>query len=211
MKKKLWISSMLLALITSAAIFFVMLQIEISALRNYEKETIYVACKEIPKGVVLQKDNQEEYLQAIEMDKSIVPAKALRNWEQVDGLTVKTDIDAGAVLTQGMFLKMQTILKEIPSPVIAGCKADDLYQVVGGVLRGGDYINIYTVSETGNADKVWEAVYVQQVFDGNGNLIAENDKTSPAKRMNVYLDEGDVERFYTELARGTLRVVKVCE
>ena len=50
-----------------------------------------------------------------------------------------------------------------------------------------------------------------QVFDSSGNLIMAGNTTSAAQRINVYFDAKDVERFYTELARGTLRVVKACE
>ena len=43
-----------------------------------------------------------------------------------------------------------TSQKDMTQPVVAGFKADDLYQVVGGVLRSGDRINIYQVNENAN-------------------------------------------------------------
>jgi hypothetical protein len=55
----------------------------------------------------------------------------------------------------------------------------------------------------------WEEVYVQQVFDSAGKSIPNGDKTSIAQRINVYLDKADVETFYSGLAMGNLRVVKV--
>lgn len=49
-----------------------------------------------------------------------------------------------------MFTAVNDITKDMTQPVVAGFKADDLYQVVGGVLRSGDRINIYQVNENAN-------------------------------------------------------------
>lgn len=57
-------------------------------------------------------------------------------------------------------------------PVIAGCKADDLYQIVGGVLRAGDRINIYQVDE--QAAKA-EGGHEQSFYSSN-DATSENQK-----------------------------------
>lgn len=54
-------------------------------------------------------------------------------------------------------------------------------------------------------------MFVQQVFDQNGNAIDSGDTTTPAQRINVYMDNGKVDDFYRNLAKGSLRVVKVCD
>ena len=94
--------------------------------------------------------------------------------------------------------------------MIAGFKADDICQVAGGVLRAGDRVNIYSVREEGTV-LVWADVYVQQVFDAAGAMIGNEDGVSSAQRINVYLDETEVETFYSELARGSLQVVKLVD
>ena len=96
--------------------------------------------------------------------------------------------------------------------MIAGFKAEDLYQVAGGVLRSGDRIHIYSVKEEGKeASSVWKNVFVQQVFDTSGNRISNEDSDTAAQRINIYLAEEDVERFYEQLSAGSLRAVKVCD
>lgn len=92
---------------------------------------------------------------------------------------------------------------------MAGFKAEDLYQVVGGVLRAGDRIHIYSMSEEGEALPAWSNVYVREVFDQAGNRIVSGDTAAAAQRVNIYLDKKDVEAFYSRLASGTLRVVRV--
>lgn len=208
---KVWTGSILAALIAAVTIFMVLLQMEKKVLSEYEKGMVYVAATEIPKGVFITENNQKDYLMAVELDVKLIPKTALQNSQQLVGLVSATVIEEGVFLTEGMFEQENQITKEMEEPVIAGFKAEDLYQVAGGVLRAGDRIHIYTVSELGVAGLIWEDVFVQQVFDSSGNTIAPGNTTSAAQRINVYFDAGDIERFYTELARGTLRVVKVCD
>ncbi len=208
---RVWTGSILAALIAAITIFMVLLQLEKKSLSEYEKGMVYVAATEIPKGVFITENNRDEYFQMVELDVKLIPKTALQSCEQVVGLVSGSTIEEGVFLTEGMFERENIITKEMDEPVIAGFKAEDLYQVAGGVLRAGDRIHIYTVSESGIAGLIWEDVFVQQVFDSGGNVIASGNTTSAAQRINVYFDARDIERFYTELARGTLRVVKVCD
>ena len=211
MGSRLWIGCMAAALIAALGIFFLLLYLEKQTLADYEKETVYVADKKIPEGIKITEDNFVEYMVPVELDKSVVAATSVRQPRQVWDSVAKEDVEEGVFVTDGMFEPYQEILADMEQPVIAGFKADDLYQVAGGVLRAGDRIHIYTVSEDKRAGLVWESVYVEQVFDGAGNAISAEDRTALAQRMNVYMDAADVEYFYTELARGALRVVKVCD
>lgn len=207
---KAWTGGIAVAFAASLCIFLVLLQTEKKALADYEKVTVYRAATAIPKGKVLEEANYAAYLESVELQVGTVPESALSSPEQITMLASKYDIEAGTILTVGMFEPVDEILEEMEEPVTAGFRAEDLYQVVGGVLRSGDRIHIYTVSETGEARLVWENIYVQQVFDGSGTQIESGDDASSAQRINVYLEADDVERFYSELAQGTLRVVKVC-
>lgn len=206
-----WTGSILAALAAAIGIFAVMLQMEKKVLSEYERSGIYVAAREIPKGERITSENYADFLYLKEVDQGIIPATALTEPEQLAGLSARVSIAEGTLLTTGMFEEQQEIIARMEEPVIAGFKAEDLYQVAGGVLRAGDRIHIYTVSESGVAHLIWREIFVEQVFDSAGNAIGGGDRLSAAQRVNVYLDAGDVEQFYTELARGTLRVVKVCE
>lgn len=212
------------ALVAAVAVFVVMLQLEKSTLTKYERGQIYVAVKEIPKGQLITEENRTLYFEEKLLDKTCIPESALRRPEQVNGLAAVFDVAPGVLLTEEMFENMEEVLGEMQNPVIAGFKADDLYQVVGGVLRAGDRIHIYkitdaraTESETDTisdedtgAILIWENIYVQEVFDQTGKRIVNGDAATAAQRINIYLDKVDVEAFYAELASGTLRVVKDC-
>ena len=96
-------------------------------------------------------------------------------------------------------------------PVIALFRAVYQYHGVGVVLRAGDRIHIYCVEqeeEEQNGKLLWDNVSVQQVFDRNGAAIGGDDGTTPAQRVNIYMEKERVADFYAALAQGSLRVVK---
>ena len=198
------------ALISAVAVFVVMVQMEKNILTQYEKDIIYVAAATIPRGEIVTEDNYTKFFVQQQLDSSCIPATAISSPEQIRGLVAKTDIEQGVLLTTGMFEPVDEVLAAMEKPVIAGFKAEDLYQVVSGVLRSGDRVNIYSVKEEG-VILVWQDIFVQQVFDASGAAIASGDTNTAAQRINVYLDQADVEQFYGELASGSLRVVKNCE
>lgn len=205
-----WAAGMAAALIASVAVFGLMLKLEKDVLTQYEKGIIYTAAREIPKGQVITQDNCRDYLERKELDKSCIPKTAITDTEQLGELSAAARIEKGVLLTAGMFERLDEITGQLEKPVIAGFKAEDLYQAVGGVLRSGDRIHIYSVEENGETSAVWKTAFVQQVFDGGGTAIPSDDTVTPAQRINIYLEEEQVERFYSDLAAGSLRVVKVC-
>ncbi len=208
-KTRIWIGSIVAALVAALAVFLMMMQMEKNMLSQYEKGSILIASKEIPKGQMISAENAAQYFKILEVDKQCIPKTALTSWEQITEMVPKENIEQGVLLTSGMFERMDEVTAYMQSPVIAGFKADDLYQVVGGVLRTGDRIHIYSVTEQGEVKLNWQNVFVQQVFDNAGNSIKNEDKQTAAQRVNICLEQGNVERFYSELATGTLRVVKV--
>lgn len=198
------------ALTAAAAVFVCMVQMEKSILTRYEKGVIYTAAAAIHKGQVITEDNYREYFAKKELDKTCIPPTALSAPEQLYGLAAVYDIEQGVLLTEGMFESMESIRSELKEPVIASFRAEDIYQVAGGVLRAGDRVHIYYVQEQ-EAVLAWESVYIQQVFDVSGKNIEAGDRTTAAQRLNIYLDKKDIEDFYTGLAKGSLRAVKVCD
>lgn len=169
--------------------------------------------KEIPKGQKVTTENAEQYIRITEIDKRIVPETALETMDAAIGKIAVYGVEKGMVLTGAMLQEEVEITGQMEEPVIAGFRAEDLYQVVGGVLRAGDRIHIYCVNRE-NEEEIGEIllenVFVQEVFDQTGTSIEGNDDTTPAQRVNIYLDKENVAGFYTALAQGSLRAVKTC-
>lgn len=202
---------MIAAFFAAVMLFLILLQIERKMMEAYEKETVLVAICEIPAGHSLTEEDCRSMFAQREMDKALCPAAVLQNGEELAGMVPCYDIDMGSILTRGMFSGVEEITGYMAEPVVAGLRAEDLYQVAGGVIRAGDRIHIYSVNEEKRVGRAWENLWVQSVFDQSGREIHNPDQTSLAQRINVYLDKKDVSEFYTQLATGTLRVVKVCQ
>lgn len=210
-KSRIWIGSIIAALIAAVSVFVMMLETEKNMLSEYEKGSILIASREIPKGQMITGENASLYFEEMEVDKKCIPKTAIISMDKVVDMVPVADIEKGVLLTFGMFEAKEEITADMQTPVIAGFKADDLYQVVGGVLRTGDRINIYRITDGGEAKLVWRNVFVQQVFDNAGNQIGSEDKLTAAQRINIYMEQENVELFYSNLQIGALRVVKVCE
>lgn len=210
-KNRIWLISIITAFIAAISVFVIMMQMEHNMLSQYEKGTILIATETIPKGQMISEENRTRYFAEAEVDKQCIPKTALCSWEQVVEMVPRTDIEKGVLLTSGMFETMEDVTIDMQFPVIAGFKAEDLYQVVGGILRAGDRIHIYGITEQGEVRLNWENVFVHQVFDNGGGCIDGGDRQTPAQRINICLERKNVESFYSELATGTLRVVKACD
>lgn len=205
---KIWGGAILAAFAASIAVYAVLLKTEKNVLAEYERKEVYLAAAEIPAGQLIYPDDVEKYYCRALMDASLVPETALTDPTRLAGMTAAADIEKGVVLTGGMFREVNEILQNMEHPVVAGFRAEDLFQVVGGVLRAGDRIHIYSSEESGETSLIWENVYVQQVFDSGGAIIENSDRKAAAQRINIFLDKDDVEEFYSRLERGSLRVVR---
>lgn len=196
-KNKIWNGSILAAFIAAAAVFIIMLQAEKKVLAEYEKITVCVTIDDLPKGERITEDNILNYVQTVEIDRKIVPDTAIKNMDEITGRIAVHRIEKGSVVTRGMLESEEQITGEMEEAVIVGFRAEDLYQAVGGVLRAGDRIHIYCIDkeETAKEKPVWKNLFVQQVFDQNGNAIDSGDTTTPAQRINVYMDNGKVDDF----------------
>ncbi len=197
------------ALVAALSVFGVMVHAERSVMENYEKKEVILASVTIPKGTELTEENLDRYLEKTTVDSAGVSADAVTDMSDLTGLLSECDIEAGTLLNRSMFLSVAEITKEMKEPVLVGIKAEDLYQVVGGVLREGDRIHVYTEDEEGEVALRWENLYVAASFDSAGNEVAP-ERESAALRFNVYLDREDVAEFYREITAGSLRIVKVC-
>lgn len=211
-KKRILPGVIIVAFVAALATFFILLQAEKNMLSEYEKEAVWCSSQQLPKGLEITQQNWQQYFVQTEIEKSKVPEKKVTDPQLLIGKLAGLEIPRGTVLTDTMFEGDEKYIASMQSPVIAGCKADDLFQFVSGVLRKGDLVHIYAVNEDlGATYLLWENVLVYQVFDTAGNLIPPEDITTPAARVNLLLEKGNAELFYNELQNGSLRVVKVWE
>ncbi len=200
------------ALLAAVIVFCIMLNVEKNAMAAYEKGKILVAATDISRGVVLTPENANTYLEEKEIDKSLIPQASMADMDLIYQQMTVQKLDKGIMITESMLQDLDKMLTDMSEPVVAGFKADDLYQVVSGTLRSGDRIHIYTVDDqTQSTYLIWENIFVREVFDGSGVMISSDDTVTAARRINILMEKQNVEQFYSELAAGSLRVVKAME
>ncbi len=208
-ERRIFPGVIVIAFIASAVTFFLLLNIEKNLLSNYEKATVWVAASELPKSLEIQEETVESYFRQVEVDKTRIPEHVVEDIHVLAGTSTVLTIPSGTILSETMFTGDQKYVKGLTNPVIIGCKAEDLYQVASGILRKGDMVNVYTVNdELDEAYLLWSDVMIYQTFDNSGNQIAAEDVTTAAARINLLMEEWHAEQFYTELHRGSLRMVK---
>ncbi|MFI3238269.1 MAG: SAF domain-containing protein [Lachnospiraceae bacterium] len=208
---KRWLVVVCVAFTTAMIVFMMLLEVEQTVLSDYEKGSVVVATKEIEKGTVLTYENILQYITVKEIPLEIIPSSAV-SVESLDGYIASVTIAEGVILSEGLVVAEDEIISGLQNPVIIGFSADDLYQVVGGVLRAGDYIQIYHVSrEEQDEMYTWDCVYVEEVFDNSGISLSRSDTTTPAQRINIYMEESEVGLFFEVLEKGTVRVAKIMD
>lgn len=214
--------SAFLALGAAVIIYIVLIQFEKNQLSEYEKGTILTANTMISRGTVITAENRDVYFSSKEIEKTLIPEGAVLA-DSMEDMTAVYDIAPGTYLMSSMFEEISMIESEYVSPKIIGFKAEDLAEVVGGVLRTGDRVDIYLLNTLQNEETVgiqeeeyeavlqWENVYIQQAFDSSGVNITPDDSALSAQRFNIYLEEEDIPDFLAALEKGILRMVKRCD
>ena len=204
-------------LIAALAVYGVAIHIQTEILSAYDKAVVYTATSPMAAGDVMDADEAAGKVAPIEIPAAAAPADAVTDPAVLADSAARYGIEPGTILCTSMFETVDSVLEGMNDPVIAGFRSEDIYQVVGGVLRAGDTISIYTVdnvAEIGAAEYEgtlrWDDIRVQDVFDSSGLRIGSDDATTPASRVNIYMEKGDVEEFYAGLAQGSLRVVVHC-
>ncbi len=211
MKRSILPVTIVSAFLASVVTFVVLLNVEKNILSNYERGNVWVLQEEMPAETECTEENLLRYFGQASVDKGMIPDGSIASPEALVGMRSRITLSKGCIVTLGMFTGEKDVLASMTEPVIAGCKAEDLYQLVSGTLRKGDRIHLYTVDE--ESGEMWllrENVLVYEVFDSAGKEIASNDGETAAARINIVLEKEDAEVFYGELYKGSLRVVKVC-
>ena len=85
----------IVSLLVAAVVYAVLLNAEKTALSDYEKGSVYVTTKPVPKGTLITAD----YITQKEVDKSLIPSGAVSNPEDLTDLISVYAVDQGSIIT----------------------------------------------------------------------------------------------------------------
>ncbi len=223
----------LMALLTGALIFVAMIYIERKATEGVETVSVYRAKSAVEKGTRIDEGNFAVYFEIAQVDVSLEPENKLSGIEDIQEMYAVTDISKGSIVTTSMFLESDVITQQFEDPVLIGFTVADTVDSVNGVIRDGDYVDIYlkvpyqikkefqipnaedpkqekrvSFDYEGYAEElIWENVFIQEAFDGD--LATEQGETKiHSSQYNIYLPRSEAKAFLEAASSGSIILTK---
>ena len=207
--KKRNLKKTIISLLVAIIVFFGLLIIESSILTPNGTAQVFVATDEIPKGVEINDSNIDTYFKSKNVDGGLAVTNYISNKEDLLNLIANETINKGEVISANSFVDKNDVLSKIENPVELSFKATDISQVVGGILRQGDMIDISIINSTTNeVENVLNNVYVTKAISTDGQEIERGEDRS-AMIINIIVSEEDERRLNSKLSLGTIRVSKI--
>lgn len=193
-KEKGTFIKIVVSLVFALIIFIVLINVEKSMMKNYEKTKVVVCKKNIEKQMEITKDNVNNYFELIEVPSNIVPDTAIKKIEDVNfGITL-TNISKKEILRKDDIVSNDKLVKDIKNPVITSISIKTLDKAVGGVLRKGDIVNISLVREDNDKTLLLKKVYILEAMNSSGEILSK-DSVGAATIFNIVVDKKDAQKL----------------
>ena len=197
----------------SFALYVLMLFVERGMLNDKEYVSVYVTASAVDKETVITAENVEVYFTLQERETDSLPEGYITNSGMLEGKILSRGYVKNEIITMSGFTDIDERIAGIENPVEVSFSAGNLSQVAGGVLRAGDYINIWSVSEGAGYDRtniiaepICRYAYVSRVFSASGEEVGNDDKGGHAATViNIIIPSDMEEKFNIALSKGTLR------
>lgn len=208
---KIIIASMILAVL----VFIALNVIQSNILNREETMRVLVASKELSDGIKITEDNFSDYISIQERVIKTLPDNYIKEEDKdilkdkfIDRVYLKNEI-----ISTDFISDSNNIIASIENPIETSLTVSGLSNAVGGILREGDIINIYSLTNTRDkgmvSNEIMLKAYITKAFDGSGAEISTEDKETPTKMFNLIISEDVEVEFNKALFSGTLRISKI--
>lgn len=200
--------------IVTIVLYAFMLFIERSVLLSEDYITVYVAQEDIDESTMLTADNISSYFVQAGRKAEWLPDSCVTDLTQLIKLYTVRGIAKNEIITTNMFSSSDIRITGIDEPIEVSLNANNLSQAVGGILREGDRINIWSVTEHNSngisavkAEKICDYAYVMRVFTQAGVQVKKSQpEEGTAMVVNIIIPGEKEEEFNVALEKGTLRI-----
>lgn len=200
--------------IVTLVLYALMLFIERTVLEDVDYTMVYVVERDVDKNTVITALNVDEFFSLQERRSDWLPEGSATESGQLVEMIVQHDLVKNEIVTTSSLASVEEISEEIYEPIEVSLNANTLSQVVGGILREGDRINIWSVTEKNengeglvSAEKICDYAYVTRVFTTAGVQVERNAQgDNAAMVVNIIIPAQKEEDFNIALEKGTLRV-----
>lgn len=211
------IRAMVYCLIATFVLYAMLIVVEKSILKSEEKQKVYVAAADIPANLLITEENFSTYFKFGERSIGSLPEGTVTDSADIiDSLTIR-EIAANEIILFSAFTKEQSLIGDIENPVEVSMNAANLSQVVGGVIRTGDFINIWSVKNVSQGGvssavvtPIYEGAYVTRAFTTAGTEVSRDAKEEAATMIiNIVIPAGLEEEFNRAMAEGSIRISRI--
>ncbi len=140
------VAAVLAAALAAFANFAYLNSVQDRAYKDAERLKVFVVGKDIPKGLPGEQSVQEEFIKADEIPREFRPGTAITDLAPIRGKVAVTNLSAGQVVVEGMFVDPKvaqiTFAQRIPAGQVAITVSVDQVRGVAGLLVPGDKVNI---------------------------------------------------------------------
>lgn len=200
--------------IATFILYMLIVAVEKAMVGRDERLPVYVATDEVPEKMLITEENVKDYFVIEERSAVTLPGSYITKESQLIGFITNETIHEREVAVAGSFVKEQSLIDKIVNPVEVSLNATNLAQVVGGVLRKGDYINIWSVKTTNKngiqtveAVMIYEGAYVTRAFTSAGEEVGRDAaKEASTTVINIVIPAEYEEAFNTAIAEGSVRL-----
>lgn len=170
---------------------------------------VCVAKSDIPDGTKITIENAAQFITTASISENQLPNGYIDNIDKLNGVFVGRDYLAREIITSNTLSSEESMTKHISNPIEVSVAVSSIDAAVGGILREGDYINIYSVNSSGinsEVNLITKNAYVTKALDSNGMEVKRGDTQLKATVINLIIPMEIEERFNKELLAGTVRM-----
>lgn len=201
--------SLIISACVAIVVFIALLFVEKSLLKPNGTVEGFVAVSDIDKGTVITEENISKlFTEKNNIDGALEVSGAVKTKDELINKVAKENINKGEVVSNNSFISKDDKFKDIDDLVEVSFNVSDISQVVGGILRSGDIIDISIIdNNTSESLSVLEDVYVDKAISSDGLQIDRSSDLS-ALTINILVSKDDSEKLNSYLNKGTLRISK---
>lgn len=201
--------SLIISACVAIVVFIALLFVEKSLLKPNGTVEGFVAVSDIDKGMVITEENISKlFTEKNNIDGALEVSGAVKTKDDLINKVAKENINKGEVVSNNSFISKDDKFKDIDDLVEVSFNVSDISQVVGGILRSGDIIDISIIDNNTNESMiVLEDIYVDKAISSDGLQIDRSSDLS-ALTINILVSKDDSEKLNSYLNKGTLRISK---
>ena len=201
--------SLIISACVAIVVFIALLFVEKSLLKPNGTVEGFVAVSDIDKGTVITEENISKlFTEKNNIDGALEVSGAVKTKDDLINKVAKENINKGEVVSNNSFISKDDKFKDIDDLVEVSFNVADISQVVGGILRSGDIIDISIIDNNTNESMiVLEDIYVDKAISSDGLQIDRSSDLS-ALTINILVSKDDSEKLNSYLNKGTLRISK---